>query len=150
MRVAVIFDSKYGCTKVIAEAIAEGIKVGGLEDVRAIDVNSFYYRHISDFDVMVVGSPTHYDDATRRTKYLIGHASPNEGVRYGAAFGTRLLREGKGAAMVLDGIMRDVGITVVHDPMDFRVDMKKGPLLEGEIDRAKDYGRQVAERLQES
>lgn len=53
MRVTVLFESDYGNTAAIADAIAEGLRPHAQVDVRPVDGSSI------NADLLVVGAPTH-------------------------------------------------------------------------------------------
>lgn len=53
MKIASVYESIYGNTAAVAQAIAEGLRPLGDVDVRAVGDESF------DADMLVVGAPTH-------------------------------------------------------------------------------------------
>ncbi|GAH19446.1 unnamed protein product [marine sediment metagenome] len=63
-KVIVVYDSKYGNTKLVAETIAEGMReVEGTEadvsEVKRVDLSK-----VPDYDAILVGSPTHIGGPT--------------------------------------------------------------------------------------
>lgn len=71
MRVLVVFESKYGNTKKVAETIIEGMReVEGIETVlterKEVDFNT-----IVDYDVILVGTPNHMGRPTREIRKYI-------------------------------------------------------------------------------
>ena len=71
MKVIVVYESKYGNTKLVAETIIEGIRgVEGIETVlselKEVDLNK-----IIDYDAILVGSPNHFGRPTGSVKKFI-------------------------------------------------------------------------------
>lgn len=59
MKAVVIFESMYGNTRAIAEAVAEGIGAGRDVQVTVLPVSAADRELIRDADLLVVGGPTH-------------------------------------------------------------------------------------------
>ena len=57
MKAVVIYESMYGNTHLIAEAIAEGLRPHG--DVTVVPVEAATAEHLEGADLVVVGGPTH-------------------------------------------------------------------------------------------
>ena len=71
VKVIVVYQSKYGNTKLVAETITEGMsKVEGIEavikELKEVDLNK-----ISDYDGILIGSPNHYGGPTKGIKEFI-------------------------------------------------------------------------------
>ena len=56
MKGIVVYDTSYGNTKAVGEAIAEGLKASGLE----VDVKDVKKLSGKDYDFLVLGSPTKF------------------------------------------------------------------------------------------
>jgi len=70
-KVIVIFESKYGNTRIVAETIIEGLReVRGVEttliELKEVDLNK-----ITEYDVILIGSPNHYGGPTKSVKEFI-------------------------------------------------------------------------------
>lgn len=165
MHAIVVYESMYGNTRHVAEAIARGIDVSGT--VRVIPVSLAGAVKLAEFDLVVVGGPTHVHgmsrESTRHAAADVAIASggdlamepdsASEGVRdwlaslsgvtgRAAAFDTRfdaapLLtgRASKGIAKML----RTAGFQLLAQPESFLVD-KATHLLAGEEQRAQAWG----------
>ena len=67
VKAIVIYESKYGNTRLVAETIAGGMaQVTGTEAVLA-EVNDVDLNRIGDFNVIIIGSPNHMGRATKST-----------------------------------------------------------------------------------
>lgn len=168
MSVLVVYESMYGNTHAVADAIAEGI--GGEAEVRSVhDVGSLP----ADLDLLVVGGPTHMhglsSGMSRKMSVTAakedGHASiepsatEGAGLRawlhslgtascHAAAFDTRLDRSPHLTGSAARGISRRLrhhGYEVAATA-SFFVDDGEGPLADGELDRARAWGTEL-ERL---
>ncbi|MCV2394879.1 flavodoxin domain-containing protein [Actinotalea sp. M2MS4P-6] len=163
MTVLVIYESMWGATKAVAEAIGAGL---GEADVRVVDVGEAEPVVPGDVDLLVVGGPTHAFGMTRastRANAAKDHPpvlSPT-GVREWletaklpaglacAAFDTKVVTPdlpgsaGKG----IDKSLRRLGGHPVAKPTTFRVHGKWDGLAEGEAERARAWGAELAATL---
>lgn len=135
MKVLVVYDSKYGHTEKVAQAIGEAIEAEVLqvEQVTALDLQWF--------DLLIVGSPTHGGWPTEGIHGLLKAHLALEGVR-AAAFDTRtvsiwnkILRFGYAAPRIAL-ILETHGADLVATPEGFVVLGMQGPLKDGELERA--------------
>ncbi len=153
--VIVVYESEYGNTKQIAQAICDGINSGlksgscRLDHVRDVDVTT-----LSFVNMVVVGCPTQKFTMMPDTKSFLAHLSANtlESVSV-AAFDTRVTKEEFGPILaVLPAVfgyaaepiakqLKRAGGAEITFPMGFYVHGKEGPLLEGELDRAFSWGK---------
>jgi flavodoxin len=147
VKTLVIYDSQYGNTEKVAQAIAESL------NCEARLFKNVSPTQIANLDLLVVGSPTH---GGRATPELTGWLSqiPRLGHTKVAAFDTRIVaseQPEKGWYRLLLTVVTGVlgyaapriarslvkkGRTLVSTE-GFIVKGKEGPLKEGEIERAK-------------
>jgi flavodoxin len=145
MQSLIIFDSNFGNTKKIAEAIAQGIG----EDARMITVANFQPHDLTDVQLLIVGSPINgWRPSEKMGKFL---ASLQDGQLRGykvAAFDTRvkLFIHGDAASKIAKELTH-VGASMVAEPEAFFVQGKEGPLLEGEEGRAKVWGVKLRAKM---
>ena len=71
VRVCIVYDTRYGNTKLVAEEIAEGLmEVEGIKtaisDIEAADLGA-----LSDYDALLIGSSNHYSGPTEGVKTFI-------------------------------------------------------------------------------
>jgi hypothetical protein len=168
MRALVVYESIYGNTRAIAEAIAEGLAPAGEVDVRPVQE-----ADDEGVDLLVVGGPTHMHGMTsslsRRMAVKAGEedgvpiepgAREEQGLRQwlrkrssgegrpAAAFDTRGDASPKLTGMAARGIARRLhgaDFRLVADPESFLVEDSEGPLAEGELERARSWGATLAE-----
>ena len=146
MRALVVYDSVHGNTEKIAKAIGEAI-AGEVEVLRAGDVDS---SELKTFDLLIVGAPTHGGRPTQPIQDLLNKVPVPaiEGVSV-AAFDTRIsakwVRIFGYAAPRIARRLKKTGGTLIGSPEGFFVEGTKGPLAEGELERAAGWAREIVE-----
>jgi len=141
MRAMVIYDSLYGNTAQIAQAIGRALsaEVHPISEVNTIPAK---------LDLLVVGGPTQMHGIDEPLKNFLGELSGQtvENVAV-AAFDTRLhwpeFVSGS-AAKEIAKRLKENGAHLVAAPESFFVDGKEGPLSAGELDRATQWAAQLA------
>ena len=166
MNAAVVYESIYGNTRAIAEAVAEGL--GGASVVSVAKAPP----DVADLDLLVIGGPTHMHGlATNRSRQMAAEAAQEDkgthvepdaaegpGLRTwladlpdgqegrAAAFDTRLDKAPWFTGVASRGIakrLRRHGYKIVSTE-SFLVEDSEGPLEEGELDRARGWGAELA------
>ena len=156
MKGIVVYDTSYGNTKRIAETISETLKESGIE------VDLFYVKDVKkliakDYDFLVLGSPTKFGTMSLAIRFFFGKVKSEEWMNKPfAAFDTenpenieRAQAENKewSAAEKIAERLRDKKMNQLLPVLKAVVFGWKGPLEEGEIDRTKDYARELAIKL---
>jgi flavorubredoxin len=150
-KVIVVYESKYGNAKLVAETIAEGMReVAGIEAVVS-QVKEVDLSKIPDYDAILVGSPTHIGGPTGGIKKFIGKLGklPLEGKSF-AVFDTYLLSKSfEQAARKLEERIRDKvpGAKLAAPGLSIRVNGTKGPISEGELPKCKEFGARIATQM---
>jgi flavodoxin len=147
MKTLVVYDSMYGNTEKIAQAIGDG--VGGEVSVRrAGEVNA---ADLQGLDLLFIGSPTQGGKATQPVQEFLGRlpAGALKATRV-ASFDTRLswffLKAFGFAAGKIAGSLESGGVTLAAPPEGFYVKGSQGPRREGELERAAAWAEEVAGR----
>jgi hypothetical protein len=163
MTTLVVYESMWGNTKTVAEAVAGGIG----PDVRAVHVTAAPVPVPDDVDLLVVGGPTHAfslpRSSTRRDAVAKGapDGPTEDGVREWlaqleasdrlavATFDTRVatVRHLPGSAAKAAGKeVRRHHLGRLVAAMSFYVEDMAGPLMRGEAERARAWGQELAAR----
>jgi flavodoxin len=163
MRVLVVYESFWGNTEHVAQAITKGLSENC--DVELVEVAKAPTEITDPVDLIVVGGPTHAFSMTREPtrqdafKQGASHGSTAVGVREWlahlhrgrhrelvATFDTKADKvrhlpgsAAKGAA----NAAHKLGYKTAVKPMSFYVQSVSGPLLEGELDRAQAWGERL-------
>ncbi len=165
----VVYESMYGNSHAVADVIAEGLGAATVLPVHdAVD-------RVGDARLLVVGGPTHmHGMATTRSRQMAAAAAQEDGgekVEPGAtegpglrawlrdlpagdgvraaAFDTRLDRSRWMTGVAARGIarrLRSRGYELIGTE-SFLVEDAEGPLADGELDRARAWGAQLAKSL---
>jgi len=137
----IIYDSLYGNTQKIAEAIAN--VNGGI----VIRVQDFKKEMLEGAVLLIVGCPIHGWQPSKSTLDFLASLPPDslKGKRV-AAFDTRIKSFLSGSASdKVDKKLVSLGGVSVAPPGKFFVKGKEGPLLEGELENAKNWFRDILE-----
>jgi flavodoxin I len=148
MKTLVVYDSIYGNTEKIAQAIALSLP-GEVQVRRAGQVAAADWEAC---DLLILGSPTHGSLPSEAVRGLLERMGPpaQAGAR-AATFDTRLTwwfleRWGGFAAPKMADALQAKGWALVGEPGGFFVrGAKKGPLKRGEADRAAAWARGLVE-----
>jgi flavodoxin len=151
MKGIVVFDTSYGNTKTIAETISGALKESGVE------VDTFYVKDVKklsakDYDFLVLGSPTKFGTMSFAIKFFLGKVKTKEWMNKPfAAFGTENPenienKQGSAAEKIAEKL-REKRMNQLVPVLKALVLGWKGPLQEGEIQRAKKYAGELAAKL---
>jgi len=149
-KVLVVYESKYGNTKRVAEMIVEGMqRIEGtkttLNEVKKVDRNA-----ITSYDAIVFGGPTHFGGPTRSMKKFIDKLSsvPLEGKQF-AVFDTYFKTDFEKATKNMEQRMREKVPTIkmLAPGLSIKVEEMKGPIVEGELSKCEEFGAMIASQL---
>jgi len=147
----IVYESLYGNTKKIAEAICEGItKVEGVECV-VKKTGEIHTDDLCDYDAILFGCPNHNQEpALNLVKFIDRAAIVHLKAKIGAAFDTYTGGNKDVAVTKLETKIGEKlpGIKLV-DRLSAKVTGRKGPLDENEEARAREFGARFAKQLTE-
>jgi flavodoxin len=156
MKALVVYDSVFGNTEKIAQAMGQALPAElGAEVLRVGDVQP---AQLTGLDLLLVGSPTRAFRPTPAITKLLGSVQPGmlQGTRV-AAFDTRIAPEdiksvvlrkvvsfmGYADKRIADKLRRAGGAQAIA-PEGFFVQDSEGPLKDGELERAGEWARRAA------
>ena len=155
MKAVVIYDSVFGNTEKIAQAIANSL--GSQVAVEILQVNKVTPEQLSEFDLLVVGSPTRGFRPTEAVTSLLKQIRSMvlKEVKV-AAFDTRfkvdelesaglrfVVKTGGYAAKRIAAQLKKAGGKLIVPPEGFYVEDTEGPLKPGELERAADWAKSI-------
>jgi flavodoxin len=146
LKAFIVYDSAFGNTKAVAEAVAGELE--GL-DAAAVPVDDFNAGELAAGDLLVVGSPINGWRPTPKVTALLSGLGKDRltGVR-AAAFDTRVRMFIHGdAAKKITHALRSGGADIISEPMPFYVGGTKGPLRSGEIEKAGSWAKTLLTSL---
>jgi menaquinone-dependent protoporphyrinogen IX oxidase len=158
MKGIVVYDTSYGNTKKIAETITETLKESGME-VDLFDVKDVKKLSAKDYNFLVLGSPTRFGTMSFAIRGFLGKVKSEEWVNKPfTAFDTenpenieraRIENKEWSAAEKISEKLRDKKMNQLLPVLKAVVLGQKGPLKEGEINRTKNYARELVIKLKE-
>jgi len=162
MKAAVVYESWFGNTRAIAEAVARGL--GEVYEVTLCSVDD-PSPAIDELDLLVVGGPTQVHGLSSVTsrkaaieqlgdgreagigvRGFVEALAPVDGV-HAAAFDTRVQRPAVVVGSAARGIAKRLqrrGFRLVSEPASFFVHGTPGPLADDEVERAERWGLLLA------
>jgi flavorubredoxin len=148
VKALIVYDTKYGMTEKIAQAISSGMKGAGITDLVVRKAGDATEEDFRSSDAWIVGAPTHMTGLTKSTKKALKTATKVDASgKSGTAFDTRFRSADKGAVDRIKRTMREAGIKVIVEPEWFIVTRMKGPLADGEDVKAATFGQKIAAEL---
>lgn len=159
MKVLVVYDSVYGNTEKIAQAVGDALQ--SLGEVQALRTGDVKPEQLAGVKLLVVGAPTHGGMASPTMKAWLKDLESGSlaGVKV-AAFDTRVAVEdinsrvaaifvrlfGYAARRIAASLTKRGG-TLVVPAEGFFVKDTEGPLKDGELERAAVWAGQIASRM---
>jgi flavodoxin len=160
MKAVVLYESLYGNTEAVARGIAHGL--GPIGEVTLVRFGDAEERAAEEADLVVLGGPTHGWGMTRAASRTRPNAEGYPGGarewlershqaagKMAAAFDTRFGKPrwltGSAALRIARRLKRG-GYRLLLPPESFFVLHTEGPLRDGEVDRARAWGAELARR----
>ena len=142
MNSLIVYDSLYGNTKQIAEAIGGAIT----GDVKVLAVGEVDHSELESLDLLIVGAPTQAGRPSSPMQNFLKELPKTAvaGVNI-AAFDTRLTTRwvkifGYAAGKIAKNLKKKGG-NLLLDPEPFFVKGKEGPMKDGELERAAQWAK---------
>ncbi len=156
MKGIVVYDTSYGNTQKIAETLAATLNESGIE-TDVFDVKNVKKLSGKDYNFLALGSPTKYGTMSFAMKFFLGKIKSEEWMNKPfIAFDTenpenveksRAENKNWSAAEKIAEKLREKNMNQLLPVLKGLVQGWKGPLVDGEIDRTKDYAKQLAAKL---
>jgi flavodoxin len=150
VKIIVIYESCYGNTKYVAEKILQGInEVNGVKasvkELKEVDVND-----IPNYDAVLIGSPNHIGGPTRGIKGFIDKLGklPLDGKMF-AVFDTYMGKDFEKAVKKMEKQINEKvpSLRRIMSGLSIKVQGIKGPVMEGELHKCKEFGKNIAAQL---
>lgn len=163
MKSVVVYESFWGNTAAIARAIADGIG-----DALVLTTNQATPDVVADADLLIAGAPVlgfrlpteQMRDGLPRTERRapqppdVGHPSMRSWLEHvpnghgaGAAFETRISWSPGGSVKAIERGLAAAGFATAGPAGKFVVTGRYGPLRDGELERARAWGAELASRV---
>ena len=149
VKVIVVYDSKYGNTKLAAENILEGIREFGEIETAIGYVKEIDIEKMADYDSIVLGAPNHMGRPSRTMKKFVDRlAELDLKAKNAAVFGTY-----SGRARPVDRAVKKLekmmekklpNLKLISPGLSIRVKGIPGPIVEGELPKCVNFGKKIA------
>jgi flavorubredoxin len=150
VKVFVVYDTKYGNTKLVAEKIVEGLReVEGIETAIS-DVEEVDLERVVDCDAILIGAPNHMGRPSRTiSKFIDKLGKLDLKARRVAVFDTYLGGDFEKAVKKMEGRISEKvpSLKLITSGLSIRVGGMKGPVVEGELLKCKEFGKRIAIQL---
>jgi len=149
-KVIVVYESKYGNTKLVAEKIIEGMRqVKGVEAVLS-EVKEVDLSQIPSYDAILIGSPNHIGGPTRGVKKFIDKLGKlNLSGKLFAVFDTYLGKDFEKAVKKMEKRINEKipELKLIVPGLSIKVGDMKGPIVDEELPKCKEFGKKIADQL---
>jgi len=150
VRVYIVYDTKYGNTKLVAEKIAEGMRGAKEIETEVADVKEVDLKKISDADAILIGAPNHWGNPSRTIMGFIDKLGRLKLKAKGfAAFDTYLGKDFEKAVKKMEKRISEKvpALKLMTPGLSTRVDEMRGPITEGELPKCVEFGKKIAAQL---
>ena len=138
----IVYTTRSGNTKEIAQLISEGMRVAGAEVVvkNASEIKS--EDDLKGYDAVLIGSPTYHGEMVKaaKTVLFLAEKAGLEG-KVGGSFGA-FGWSGEAVDRIFGTLQHVFNMDMVSGPLRL-----KSPSLGGGVQMAQDYGREVAAKM---
>jgi len=149
-KVIVVYESKYGNTKLVAETIIEGMNEVEGTETAIRELKEVNLDKIIEYDAILVGSPNHFGGPTRSIKKFIDKLGkfPLKGKKF-AVFDTYIKGDFEKAVKKMEKRINEKApeLKQIAPGLSIKVQEIEGPILEGELPKCREFGNKIATHL---
>jgi flavodoxin len=150
VKVFVVYDTKYGNTKLVAEKIVEGMQEVEEIETAVSDVEKVDIKRVADYDAILIGSPNHWGGPVRCVKKLIDKLGKLDLKTKGVAvFDTYIKEDFEKAVKKMEKRINEKvpRLKLIVPGLSIKVEDMKGPIVDGELSKCKEFGKKIADKL---
>lgn len=151
MKVLVVFATKYGNTKKVANLIAEGISFVEGNEVTVKNVKEIKLKEDASYDLILIGSPNHFGKHVGSVKKFINKL-PTSQIKANAysVFDTYILKDFEKAVKKMEEQVSEVmpDLPKASAGLSIKVEGKgtsKGPIASKDLPKCKEFGIRLAQ-----
>jgi flavodoxin len=149
-RALIVYWTRYGNTKKVAETIANGITKSAKKiEVVVKDVKETKPEEALDYDALLIGSPNHAGGPVGDIKNFLKKLEKlNLKGKTGAVFDTHRVNDLKAVQKMEKQIREKIpGLKLVAPGLAAQVKGHSGPLVEGELAKAEEFGKSISTKI---
>jgi len=147
MKVLIVYDTKHGNTKKVAELIGEGLKIDEGNTVSVENVNEIDVDKEETFDLIIIGSPNHMGGHIKTIKKFI-NSLPSASLKGNsfAVFDTYMKKDFEKATGKMEKQITNIlpNMKKVSSGLSIKVGGMKGPIVDEDLPKCKDFGIKLA------
>jgi flavodoxin len=150
VKVFVVYDTKYGNTKLVAEKIVEGMQEVEEIETAVSDVEKVDIKRIANYDAILIGSPNHWGGPVRGIKKLIDKLGKLDlKAKWVAVFDTYIKEDFENAVKKMEKRISEKvpRLKLIVPGLSIKVEDMKGPIVDGELSKCKEFGKKIANQL---
>ncbi|MCX5998922.1 MAG: flavodoxin domain-containing protein [Chloroflexi bacterium] len=143
----IVYESKHGNTKRVAETIAEGMREVAGTEATVAEVSHLEFSEIPGFDGILIGSPNHMGKSTDAIKKFIDQIGKLKlQGKWGAVFDTYIGGDFEKAVKKMEKQLGEKvpGLKLMAGGLSIKVAGMKGPVSQGELPKCQEFGRKIA------
>jgi menaquinone-dependent protoporphyrinogen IX oxidase len=147
MKGLIVYESKYGNTKKVAETIIQGMKNFKVDLKTPKEIKP---KVAAEYDFLLFGAPNHFGRATRGIrKFIEKVAKETNEKKLVAVFDTYVKEDYLKAVKSMEETINknDKNFKIIEKGLSIKVDDMKGPITEGELPKCKAFGEKIASKL---
>lgn len=151
MNILIIYDSKFGNTEKIAQAMAMALgHHGRVRLVQADKADAFDLVNATDIHLLIIGGPTQIHAVSPAMKSFLDKIPPYAlrglpTVCFDTRYNSARWITGSAGHRIAEQLEKK-GADIVTEPESFFVEQADGPLQTGELNRAVDWIEEIAAR----
>lgn len=147
MKALIVYDTKYGNTKKVAELIGEGYKSIEGNEATIENVSEVDLEKSENYDIIIIGSPNHAGSYTGKVKKFIKGFSDSavKGTSF-AAFDTYMGKDFEKTMKKIEKLVNKVmpNLEMASSGLSIKVGGMKGPIVDDELPKCKNFGIELA------
>ena len=153
VKALIVYESKYGNTRLVGETIAQGMMETEGAEATLVEVQEVDLDKTADYDLILIGSPNHVGGPTRGImKFLDELGKLDLKQKWVAVFDTYMGGDFEKAVKKMEKRIsgKAHGLKIAAQGLSVRVQGLKGPVVEGELPKSKEFGNRIVAQIRET
>jgi len=152
IKVFIVYDSKYGNTKKVAEEIAEGLKEAEGIETAISYVKDVNFEKVADADAIIVGAPNHMGNPSMTIKKFMDKLAKQNLKAKNIAFFDTYFAKKKNFEKAVKKMEKRMSekrpdLKLLKPGLSIMVLDVTGPIAYGELPKCRDFGKRIASQL---
>jgi flavodoxin len=153
VKALIVYESKYGNTKLVGETVAQGMMETEGVEATLLEAQEVDLSKAADCDLILIGSPNHIGGLTRGImKFIDELGKVDLKGKWVAVFDTYMGGDFEKAVKKMEKRIGEKapGLKIAAQGLSVRVQGMKGPVVEGELPRSKEFGSRILAQVGET